>query len=66
MLNGCYTAITTPFKGDAIDYAGLDALVDFQIENGVTGTLESCRVIIHTIGKSKVLLEKAKGVYKRI
>jgi 4-hydroxy-tetrahydrodipicolinate synthase len=50
MLTGCYTAITTPFKGDAIDYAGLDALVDFQIENGITGILA-----VGTTGESPVL-----------
>lgn len=50
MLTGCYTAITTPFKGDAIDYDGLNALVDFQIENGITGILA-----VGTTGESPVL-----------
>lgn len=39
MQPGCYTAIITPFRGDAVDYEGLDQLVDFQIQNGITGIL---------------------------
>ncbi len=39
MQTGCYTAIITPFDGDAIDDEGLDRLVDFQIAGGVTGVL---------------------------
>jgi 4-hydroxy-tetrahydrodipicolinate synthase len=39
MKSGCYTALTTPFAGLAVDEAGLSRLVDFQIENGITGIL---------------------------
>lgn len=39
MKPGCYTAIVTPFQEDRVDYHGLDQLIDFQIENGVTGVL---------------------------
>ncbi len=39
MQTGCYTAIITPFDGDAIDDLGLDRLVDFQIAGGITGVL---------------------------
>ena len=39
MKPGCYTAIVTPFLNDQVDYAGLEKLVEFQIENGVTGVL---------------------------
>ncbi len=39
MKTGCYTAIITPFAGDAVDYEGLDRLVDFQIAGGITGVL---------------------------
>ena len=39
MQTGCYTAIITPFTGDAVDYGGLDRLVDFQIAGGITGVL---------------------------
>ena len=41
MKSGCYTALVTPFTqtGEAIDYRGLDALITFQIENGISGIL---------------------------
>jgi 4-hydroxy-tetrahydrodipicolinate synthase len=50
MKTGCYTAIITPFLGDRVDYQGLDQLVDFQIENGVTGILA-----VGTTGESPAL-----------
>ncbi|KPJ76943.1 MAG: 4-hydroxy-tetrahydrodipicolinate synthase [Deltaproteobacteria bacterium SG8_13] len=50
MLTGAFTAIITPFKGDAVDVAGLDALVEFQIQNGITGILAA-----GTTGESPVL-----------
>jgi len=51
MMNpGCYTAITTPYKGDTVDYEGLEKLVDFQIQNGITGILA-----VGTTGESPVL-----------
>jgi 4-hydroxy-tetrahydrodipicolinate synthase len=42
MRNGCTTALITPFagaEGAAIDREGLERLIAFQIENGVTGIL---------------------------
>ncbi|MCK7512479.1 MAG: dihydrodipicolinate synthase family protein [Desulfobacterales bacterium] len=50
MKAGCYTALITPFKGDAVDWKGLDRLVDFQIQNGITGILA-----VGTTGESPVL-----------
>lgn len=50
MITGCYTAIITPFKGDAVDYEGLGKLVDFQIENGISGI-----VAVGTTGESPTL-----------
>ena len=50
MLKGCYTALVTPFKDDAVDYEGLDNLVDFQIENGIAGILA-----VGTTGESPTL-----------
>jgi 4-hydroxy-tetrahydrodipicolinate synthase len=50
MKAGCYTAIVTPFKNDAVDYEGLEKLVDFQIKNGITGILA-----VGTTGESPVL-----------
>jgi 4-hydroxy-tetrahydrodipicolinate synthase len=41
MKSGCYTALVTPFTqtGEAVDYRGLDELITFQIENGISGIL---------------------------
>jgi dihydrodipicolinate synthase/N-acetylneuraminate lyase len=50
MFTGCFTALATPFNEDGIDYDGLDHLVDFQIENGITGILA-----VGTTGESPVL-----------
>ena len=50
MLSGCFTAIITPFKGGAVDTEGLDALVDFQIKNNISGILA-----VGTTGESPVL-----------
>jgi 4-hydroxy-tetrahydrodipicolinate synthase len=50
MKPGCYTAIITPFDGDAVDWKGLDRLVEFQIRNGITGVLA-----VGTTGESPIL-----------
>jgi len=50
MIAGCFTAIVTPFKNDAVDYEGLRKLSDFQIKNGITGILA-----VGTTGESPVL-----------
>ncbi len=50
MKPGCYTAIITPFKNNAVDYDGLEKLADFQIQNGITGILA-----VGTTGESPVL-----------
>jgi len=50
MKAGCYTAIATPFKDDAVDYDSLEKLVDFQIQSGITGI-----VAVGTTGESPVL-----------
>ena len=50
MKAGCYTALITPFKADAVDWKGLDQLIDFQIQNGITGILA-----VGTTGESPVL-----------
>lgn len=40
MKPGCYTALITPFLQDgALDQNGLEKLIQFQIENGITGLL---------------------------
>jgi 4-hydroxy-tetrahydrodipicolinate synthase len=50
MHSGCYTAIATPYKDDAVDYDGLDKLLEFQIQNEITGILA-----VGTTGESPVL-----------
>jgi 4-hydroxy-tetrahydrodipicolinate synthase len=52
MDKGCYTAIITPFTSSAaaVDYEGLEKLVDFQITNGITGILA-----VGTTGESPTL-----------
>ncbi len=50
MIAGCFTAIITPFKNDAVDYEDLSKLSDFQIKNGITGILA-----VGTTGESPVL-----------
>lgn len=50
MITGCFTAIITPFKNDAVDYEGLGKLSEFQIRNGITGILA-----VGTTGESPVL-----------
>lgn len=39
MQSGVYTAIITPFNETGIDHEGLAQLVDFQVQNGITGIL---------------------------
>jgi 4-hydroxy-tetrahydrodipicolinate synthase len=50
MITGCYTALITPFKDDTVDKEGLGKLVDFQIENRITGILA-----VGTTGESPTL-----------
>jgi 4-hydroxy-tetrahydrodipicolinate synthase len=51
MLSGCYTALMTPFKNDyAVDYEGLEKLVEFQISGGLSGILA-----VGTTGESPTL-----------
>jgi 4-hydroxy-tetrahydrodipicolinate synthase len=37
MFKGTYTAIVTPFRNDKVDETAFRKLIDFQIENGVSG-----------------------------
>ncbi len=52
MKAGCFTALVTPFIDDAsrIDREGLQKLVEFQVENGITGILA-----VGTTGESPTL-----------
>jgi 4-hydroxy-tetrahydrodipicolinate synthase len=63
-LEGTYTAIVTPFAEDAaktIDWAAFDALLDLQIEGGITGI-----VPCGTTGESPALThEEQRAVIER-
>jgi 4-hydroxy-tetrahydrodipicolinate synthase len=50
MITGCYTALVTPFGGDAVDYEGLEKLAQFQVKSGISGILA-----VGTTGESPVL-----------
>ncbi|HEX5062908.1 MAG TPA: 4-hydroxy-tetrahydrodipicolinate synthase [Kofleriaceae bacterium] len=49
-IEGCLTALVTPFKNGKVDFEGLAKLVDWQIENGVDGI-----VSVGTTGESATL-----------
>ncbi len=51
LQHGCFTALVTPFNEDgAIDYTGLENIISFQIEYGITGILA-----VGTTGESPTL-----------
>ena len=39
MFTGCFTALITPFTSDGIDKKGLNQLIEYQIQSGVSGIL---------------------------
>jgi len=49
-IEGCLTALVTPFAGDKIDFDKLARLVDWQIDNGIDGI-----VSVGTTGESATL-----------
>ena len=49
-IEGCLTALVTPFRDGKVDFEGLAKLVDWQIENGVDGI-----VSVGTTGESATL-----------
>src|SRR5215207_11647720 len=49
-IEGCLTALVTPFRDGKIDFDGLAKLVDWQIEQGVDGI-----VSVGTTGESATL-----------
>ena len=50
VIEGCLTALVTPFKDGKVDFDGLAKLVDWQIEQGVDGI-----VAVGTTGESATL-----------
>ena len=53
---GCYTALISPFKSDAVDYVALESFVEWQIAEGVHG-LVPCG----TTGESPTLTPAEHG-----
>ncbi len=49
-IKGSFTALVTPFTDNSVDYEGLEKLVDFQMENGISGILA-----VGTTGESPTL-----------
>lgn len=50
MFEGAYTALVTPFRNNRFDEAAFEQLVEFQIENGISGI-----VPVGTTGESPTL-----------
>lgn len=50
LIEGCLTALVTPFRGGAVDFDALAKLVEWQIEQGVDGL-----VAVGTTGESATL-----------
>ncbi|MFT5090682.1 MAG: 4-hydroxy-tetrahydrodipicolinate synthase [Candidatus Latescibacterota bacterium] len=56
MFYGTYTALITPFTAEGqLDAAGLEALVEFQIEQGISGLVPT-----GTTGESPTLLDRER------
>jgi 4-hydroxy-tetrahydrodipicolinate synthase len=53
MFRGAYTALITPFRNGKVDYAALEALIEYQIAGGIDG-LVPCG----TTGESPTLTDK--------
>jgi len=61
-MKGCFTALITPFKEDGLDNEGLDRLVGYQIQSGISGIL-----VAGTTGESPTLSwEEHYGLIKRV
>ena len=50
MKTVCCTALITPFRGESVDSEGIEKLISFQLQNGMTGILA-----VGTTGESPVL-----------
>lgn len=55
MFRGTFTALVTPFRNGAVDFAALDKLIEAQIAGGVTGL-----VAVGTTGESPTLTHDEK------
>src|SRR2546430_9986618 len=55
MFRGTFTAVVTPFRNDAVDFAAFEKLVEAQIAAGITGL-----VAVGTTGESPTLTHDEK------
>ena len=55
MFRGTFTAVVTPFRNDAIDFAALEKLIEAQIAAGITGI-----VAVGTTAESPTLTQDEK------
>ncbi len=61
-IEGCLTAIVTPFRDGVVDFEALDKLVEWQIESGIDGI-----VAVGTTGESATLdVEEHVAVISRV
>jgi 4-hydroxy-tetrahydrodipicolinate synthase len=61
MFRGTYTALVTPFRDGAVDYAALEKLVDAQIGGGIDGL-----VVIGTTAESPTLSSDERDEITRL
>src|SRR2546423_11284757 len=55
MFRGTFTAVVTPFRNDAIDFAALEKQIEAQVAAGITGI-----VAVGTTGESPTLTHDEK------
>src|SRR5436305_1553209 len=55
MFRGTFTAVVTPFRNDAVDFAAFEKLIEAQIAGGITGI-----VAVGTTGESPTLTHDEK------
>ena len=61
-FDGAFTALATPFRDGAIDFASVDRLIDYQIAGGISGV-----VPVGTTGESPVLdSDEAKALIAHV
>lgn len=61
-MKGCFTALITPLTEDGLDNEGIDRLVSYQIQNGISGIL-----VAGTTGESPTLTwEEVHALIKQV
>ncbi len=56
MFRGTFTALVTPFRGDAVDFGALDQILEGQVAAGIDGV-----VAIGTTGESPTLTHEERA-----